>query len=673
MDSNHCTIKRLISEVLTYRRELLKGNAYAIVATLFTVTIPLFIPILVDELLLHKSSTMTGWVAEHIAPMSLTGYLLFFLALTLVMRAVGVALNVAQVKTFLSISKDISFKLRRDALKHLEHVSLAEYETMAPGAVTSKLVTDVQTVDAFIGTTVSKFVISILVLVFTAVVLLLIHWKLALFILITNPVVVLFTAKLARKVGKLKREENKAVELFQSTLNETLELFHQVRAANKEEYFFGKILSRAEELKERSVEFGYKSDRAMRISFLVFLSGYEVFRAVSIWVVAYSDLSVGLMLAIFGYLWIMMTPTQDVIGFQYALSNAKGACERINEIFSMKQESRGLTLLSGAMSSEQLAVSSEEVGGKNVSRGVPTPTIDGDKRGQVSSASTASLRSDRIGSDFTKDKQLSLSSRISHDLSLGDKSQITRPLEHDPFIGKEAIGIDVRDVSFGYTSDKKILNNINIHIKPAQKVAIVGASGSGKTTLANILVGFYPYDRGEILYDNISHDDIDLATIRRHAHMVLQHPKLFNDTMRFNLTLGDDYSDEVLAHAVSIAQLEVVVSGLPNGLDTVVGKDGIKLSGGQRQRVAIARMILLDPQIVVFDESTSALDIHTEAHLFEALREYLEPKTVITIAHRLSTIQQAEYIYVLEDGRVVDSGTPAQLLAKDESYFSEMI
>jgi len=153
----------------------------------------------------------------------------------------------------------------------------------------------------------------------------------------------------------------------------------------------------------------------------------------------------------------------------------------------------------------------------------------------------------------------------------------------------------------------------------------------------------------------------------------LQHPKLFNDTMRFNLTLGRAYSDEAIKNALHIAQLDSVLTGLENGLDTLVGKDGIKLSGGQRQRVAIARMVLSNPKVVIFDESTSALDVHTELKLFDALQDFLREKTVITIAHRLSTIQSAEYIYVLEDGQVVDSGTPQELLSKDESYFSSMI
>ncbi len=586
--ANHCTIKNIITQALSYRKALIKGNLVAIIATLMTVTIPLFIPVLVDELLLQKSDVMTGWVRDNLMEMSLAGYVLFFLLLTLLLRALGFVLNVIQVKTFLGISKDISLKLRQRAVSYLEHVSLKEYEMISPSAITSKLVTDVNTVDSFIGTTVSKFVISILTLLFTAVVLLLIHWKLAIFILVTNPIVVYFTANLARNVGKLKRKENAATELFQSTLGETLELFHQIKAANKEQFFFRRVEQKAVELKETSVAFGYRSDRAIRLSFLIFLGGYEVFRGVSILAVAYSDLSVGLMLAIFGYLWVMMTPTQDIINFQYALANARAACKRINAIFAMEQE----------------------------------PTI-------------------------------------------------TNPV--DPFVGKEAVDIEVQNVTFGYTSDKKILKNINLDIKASQKVAIVGSSGSGKTTLANIIVGFYPLQEGTITYAKRSTKEVSLATVRSHAHMVLQHPKLFNDTMRFNLTLGEDFSEAEILQAIHIAQLDAVIDTLEHGLDTMVGKDGIKLSGGQRQRVAIARMILIDPKIVIFDESTSALDVHTEAKLFADLHAYLEPKTVITIAHRLSTIQNAEYIYVLEEGEVIDSGTPKVLMAKDESYFSRMV
>jgi ATP-binding cassette subfamily C protein len=341
-------------------------------------------------------------------------------------------------------------------------------------------------------------------------------------------------------------------------------------------------------LKEHAVNYGYKSDAAQKFSSLVFLTGYEIFRAVSILAVAYSDLSVGLMLAIFSYLWVMVGPTHDIINFQYVLSSAKAACGRVESIYQMEQE----------------------------------PQV------------------------------------IQHS---------------DPFMGKHAIGIEVKNLSFAYLENKNILTNITMEIKEGMKVAVVGASGSGKTTLSNILVGFYPFHTGEILYGGVSNKALKLSTIRENIHLILQHPKLFNDTMRFNLTLGKTYSDEAVKNALHIAQLDDVMERFDLGLDTLVGKDGIKLSGGQRQRVAIARMILSDPKVVIFDESTSALDVHTEVKLFGALQDFLAQKTVITIAHRLSTIKSAEYIYVLEDGEVVDSGTPKELLEKDQSYFSSMV
>jgi len=583
-----CTIKSIVEQLLTHKKELIFGNIIAILATLLVVTIPLLIPVMVDELLLGKEHGFISFISTYVWDTDTKGYVLGILVVILLLRVLSTLLSIVQTKIFVSISKNITYKMRESLLGHLKRVSLKEYEMMRVGAVTSKLVTDVETIDGFVSSTISKLIVAVLVMLFSAVVLLWIHWQLALFILITNPIVVLFTVKLSRNIGKLKKEENRAIELFQSSLTETLELFHQIRAANKEEYFFKQSEVKAKELKVHSVNYGYKSDAAIKFSYLIFLGGYEVFRAVSILAVAYSDLSVGLMLAIFSYLWVMVSPTQDIINFQYVLATAKAACKRINSIYEMEQE----------------------------------PLVE---------------------------------------------------QSVNPFQSSDAVDIEVKGLSFAYLKNKPILENINMKIDAACKLAIVGASGSGKTTLANILVGFYPLDKGEILYEHISNKALKLSTIRENIHLILQHPKLFNDTMRFNLTLGNSYSDEQIKNALHIAQLDDVIERLDKGLDTLVGKDGIKLSGGQRQRVAIARMILSDPKVVIFDESTSALDVHTEAKLFEALQGFLADKTVITIAHRLSTIKSAEFIYVLEDGYIVDSGSPKELLSKDESYFSSMI
>jgi ATP-binding cassette subfamily C protein len=227
-------------------------------------------------------------------------------------------------------------------------------------------------------------------------------------------------------------------------------------------------------------------------------------------------------------------------------------------------------------------------------------------------------------------------------------------------------------MDFGYDSTL-VLQDISLKIEPSSKVAIVGPSGSGKSTIANLISGFYEPSSGDIQYNGVSFKQIEPSVIRENIYLILQHPKLFNDTMRFNLTLGKNYSQSEIQRAIDIAQLGEVVDNLQSNLETVVGKDGVKLSGGQRQRVAIARMVLANPKCVIFDESTSALDVHTEVNLFRDLKEFLKDKTVITIAHRLSTIESSEYIFVLEDGKLVDSGEAKELLKRDSGYFANMI
>ena len=205
-------------------------------------------------------------------------------------------------------------------------------------------------------------------------------------------------------------------------------------------------------------------------------------------------------------------------------------------------------------------------------------------------------------------------------------------------------------------------------IKAQSTVAFIGASGSGKTTLSQLLVGFYAVNDGDILYNKISIKEIGLKTVRKYVFVVLQQPLMFNDTLAFNLTMGEEIAEEELYKALEIAQLSDFIKNLKDGLDTQVGKFGVKLSGGQRQRLSIARMVLSNPKVVIFDESTSALDVHTEATLFKALKVFLEDKTVIIIAHRLSTINNADYIYMLEDGKITEEGTDQDLQKKEGSF-----
>lgn len=239
----------------------------------------------------------------------------------------------------------------------------------------------------------------------------------------------------------------------------------------------------------------------------------------------------------------------------------------------------------------------------------------------------------------------------------------------NPFATTKTNAVELDNIIFEYEKGKEILNLSNISIEQGKKIAIVGASGSGKTTLAHLIVGLYPLTKGDIKFDNISIKDIGLDIVQDNVYLVLQNPQLFNDTIKRNLTLGEEIPLDQIKYALKVAQLDSFIETLQDGLETQIGKHGIRLSGGQRQRLSIARMVIQNPNVVILDESTSALDVHTESKLFEALENYLENKTTIIIAHRLSTVRKADYIYVLDNGIVVEKGNIKELESK-EGFFS---
>jgi ATP-binding cassette subfamily C protein len=249
--------------------------------------------------------------------------------------------------------------------------------------------------------------------------------------------------------------------------------------------------------------------------------------------------------------------------------------------------------------------------------------------------------------------------RINTLLSLSQEPHY--PHESDPFEKTVTTSVELKKISFAYGNSKQVLHNISLKAKAGEKIALIGASGSGKTTIAQIMVGFYPSHSGEILYGSVPIEQIGLPVVRENVALMLQQALFFNDTIRMNLTLSKEKSEVEIYDALKAAQLESFIRNLEDGLETPIGKNGIRLSGGQRQRLAIARLILSDPKIVIFDEATSALDNATEFHLYETLVPFLEGRTTIIIAHRTTTIKQADYIYLIDDGRVQAEGSYDEL------------
>ncbi|GAC1030814.1 ABC transporter ATP-binding protein [Pseudomonas sp. No.21] len=575
-------IRRL---ALRHRKALWLANLVAVFATLCSVPIPLLLPLLVDEVLLKQGDAALKFMDRFLPDgwQVAAGYIGLMLVTTLLLRSLALVFNVLQARLFARLSKDIVYRLRIRLIERLKRISLGEYESLGGGTVSAHLVTDLDTLDKFIGETLSRFLVAMLTLAGTAGILVWMHWKLALLILLFNPLVIWSTVQLGKRVKHLKKLENDSTSRFTQALTETLEAIQEVRAGNRQGFFLGRLGLRAKEVRDYAVASQWKSDAAGRTSGLLFQFGIDVFRAAAMLTVLFSDLSIGQMLAVFSYLWFMIGPVEQLLGLQYSYYAAGGALARINELLARADE----------------------------------PQYAG---------------------------------RI------------------DPFAGRDTVGVQVEGLRFGYGRDEPVLDGLDLSIAPGEKVAIVGASGGGKSTLVQLLLGLYTAQAGTIRFGGASLEEIGLERVREHVAVVLQHPALFNDSVRANLTLGRERSDEACWHALEIAQLADTIRALPQGLDSVVGRSGVRLSGGQRQRLAIARMVLADPRVVILDEATSALDAATEYALHQALARFLEGRTTLIIAHRLSAVKQADRVLVFDGGHIAEDGDHQRLIADGGLY-----
>lgn len=587
MTSTIDTISRswLITQVKNHKSRLIAANIIALIATLISVPIPLLMPLMVDEVLLNQPSTGLQYMNMIMLDSWQTpiGYIALTLVLVVLMRTVSQGLNILQGRQFTLVSKTITYKIRCKMIDKLGRISIKQYETRGSGGINAHLITDIETIDQFIGSTLSKFIISFLTVLGTAIVLLWLEWRLGLFILLVNPIVVYFSRKLGGMVKHLKKQENQAFEKFQNRLVETLDGIYQLRAANRERDFLQQLKEQADEVRSNADKYAWQSEAAGRLSFLLFLIGFELFRAIAMVMVLFSDLTIGQIFAVFGYLWFMLGPVQELLGIQFSWYSAKAALIRINSLLELEEEPRAISKV-------------------------------------------------------------------------------------NPFKADREVDVAVENVSFSYDQDKDVLNKLDLHIPAGKKVALVGASGGGKSTLIQLLIGVYKQHSGIIRFNGVNTDDIGFDIIRDKIAVVLQQPILFNDSLRHNLTLGREYDDFSIWNALKVAQLQDVTDKLVDGLETQIGRNGIRLSGGQRQRLAIARMILSDPQFVILDEATSALDTATEAALHTALTEFLKGRTTLIVAHRLSAVKQADLIYVLEDGQVTQSGTHVELVEAEGLY-----
>jgi ATP-binding cassette subfamily B protein len=230
--------------------------------------------------------------------------------------------------------------------------------------------------------------------------------------------------------------------------------------------------------------------------------------------------------------------------------------------------------------------------------------------------------------------------------------------------------VEFRDVSLRYQDEKiDALSGIDLSVKPNQLIALIGQTGSGKTSLVNLIPRFYDVSEGAVLVDDMDVRQADLVSLRRQIGIVLQTSLLFSDTIRENIRYGrSEATDEEIFAAAEAAQAHDFIVKFAEGYETLVGERGVTLSGGQRQRIAIARALLMNPRILILDDSTSSVDTQTEKLIQEALDRLMEGRTTFVIAHRLATVRRADLILVMADGRIVQRGRHDELLAEGGLY-----
>lgn len=556
------TFDYLLEQVRLHRRTILIANVIAIFSIVISVPIPLFIPFLVDEVLLGKEGKFVETVNMFVEVSSAEYYILLVFIFIVMLRAVNVLLSIIRRLYIEQVTEDIRLDMRKKILTHLRDVSMSEYDVLGSGAVGSKMTTDITSVMKFISGSIGIIAVQVFTLIGISIVLLYLNWQLALIILVLNPLVIKVFIGAFKKVSKLMKKRNKAISRFTNSLTESLELFNQIRVQNREFHVTEKINADAKRIRDRSYIFQIASSKSINISRLFLMYSMDLFKMIAVYLVFVGEMSIGEMLAIFVYAGMVMTPIQMIIKFVQDFHDAKEGMDRLNDILRLEKE----------------------------------PKYE---------------------------------------------------MKIDPFKGKETASIELKNVTFEYDDKRVVLKDFNLKVEAGEKVAITGETGSGKSTLANILMGLYSVSEGEIFYNGVEVKEIGFEKVRDNIGFVLQSPLMFNSSLRYNLSLGRDYSDDAMYEALKIAQLYDFVNELPKKLDTIVGKNGTKLSGGQRQRLSIARVLLDEPKVIIFDESTSSLDMKTEDKLLEALDEYIKDKTVITIAHRQTTIDKSDRVVQL--------------------------
>ena len=630
------TIKRILHYIENYRGHVMLSILLAAVTVVLTLYIPILTGLAVDTIV---GPGEVDWTTL-LRILEQMGFMILVTAL-----AQWVMNHINNIVTF-RVVQDIRTKV----FNHIEELPVSYLDAHPAGDLTSRVITDIDQFSQGLLMGFTQLFTGVLTILGTLVFMVSIEPFITLLVILLTPLSFIVAGQIAKHTYNFFRHQSESRGEITAFTEEMIGNLKVVKAFGHED----EAQAEFEKINETLSDYSFKAtfvsslvNPATRCVNSIVYAAVGVSGAV---MAIRAFISVGQLVSFLSYANQYTKPFNEISGVVTELQNAIASASRVFEVIdepAMEPDAADAAVLGAAgASAEKRAVAAEE------KSAVPASA-------QAGASATVAQQSDR---ELTGAVAAQL--RVAVNAAGGDERR-------DGDIGGVRGAVDIEHLWFSYDKTKKLLTDINVHVKPGETVAIVGPTGCGKSTLINLLMRFYEADQGAILVDGLDNRKVTRESLRANFGMVLQETWLKSASIRDNIAYGKpDATLEEIQEAARRAHCDKFIRRMPQGYDTVLGEDGGALSQGQKQLLCIARLMLRLPPMLILDEATSSIDTRTELHIQHAFDRMMEGRTSFIVAHRLSTIRNADLILVMRDGNIVEQGTHDALLARGGFYAS---
>ncbi|MGO4997627.1 ABC transporter ATP-binding protein [Oribacterium sp. Sow4_G1_1] len=617
------TIRRILHYIQNYRGHVILSILLATV----TVVLTLYIPILTGQAV----DTIVGpgevdWTTL-LQILERMGFMILVTAF-----AQWVMNHINNVVTF-RVVQDI----RTKAFNHIEELPVSYLDAHPAGDLTSRVITDIDQFSQGLLMGFTQLFTGVLTILGTLVFMLSIEPFITLLVILLTPLSFVVAGQIAKHTYTFFRHQSESRGEITAFTEEMIGNLKVVKAFGHEDEAQAEFEKINETLSDYSFKATFVSSLVNPATRCVNSIVYAAVGMSGAVMAIRAFISVGQLVSFLSYANQYTKPFNEISGVVTELQNAIASASRVFEVIdepAMEPDAADAVVLGGASAGAAHETSA-------------SAASDGEMTAAQASTSAAAAQLHAVANAAGGD-----------DLSGGD-------------IGGVRGAVDIEHLWFSYDKTKKLLTDINVHVKPGETVAIVGPTGCGKSTLINLLMRFYEADQGAILVDGLDHRKVTRESLRANFGMVLQETWLKSASIRDNIAYGKpEATMEEIEEAARRAHCDKFIRRMPQGYDTVLGEDGGALSQGQKQLLCIARLMLRLPPMLILDEATSSIDTRTELHIQHAFDRMMEGRTSFIVAHRLSTIRNADLILVMRDGNIVEQGTHDALLARGGFYAS---